>query len=226
MKKEHFECSFCHTKFVTEDRYLKHHCKQMQRDEEFRTTTGQAAWLFYQNWMKAYKRMVPSAQSFLKSKYYQSFFRFAQHVKKLNIPDVDAFIALMKEKDISPTIWTNDQVYALYLEYLDRRASPTSQAKITIDTLFKIAEIAECDVGEIFDVLQPNEVIALLRERRLSPWILLFSHNFKEFLIHKASDEQRIIMESIIRPHYWADKFKKNPNAVEMMKQYVEELGI
>ena len=170
--------------------------------------------------------MVPSAQSFLKSKYYQSFFRFAQRVKKLNIPDVNAFIMLMKEKDISPTIWTNDQVYAIYLEYLDRRASPISQAKITIDTLFKISEAAECDVSEIFDILEPNEVITLLRERRFSPWILLFSHKFKHLLIHKASDEQRIIMESIIRPQYWAGKFKKNPNDVELMKKYVDELDI
>jgi len=226
MKKEHFECSYCSAKFVTEDRYLKHHCKQMQRNEEFRTPIGQAAWLFYQKWMKAYKRMVPNSQSFLKSKYYQSFNRFAQRVKKLNFPDVDAFVALMKEKDISPTLWTNDQVYAIYLEYLDRRASPLSQAKVTIDTLFKIADAAECEVNEIFDILQPNEVITLLRERRLSPWILLFSPKFKELLIHQTSDEQRIIMESIIRPHYWVDKFGKQPNDVEMMKKYVEELDI
>jgi hypothetical protein len=198
----------------------------MQRDEEFRTPIGQASWLFYQKWMKAYKRMVPNPQSFLKSKYYQSFNRFAKRAKKLNFPDTDAFIALMKEKDISPTLWTNDQVYAIYLEYLDRRASPLNQAKITIDTLFKISEAAECEVGEVFEILQPNEVITLLRERRISPWILLFSLKFKELLIHTASDEQRIIMESIIRPHYWVDKFKKHPNDVEMMKKYVGELGI
>ena len=226
MKRNHFKCTYCGSTFVTEDRYLKHHCKQMKRAEEMKSPIGQGAWAFYQAWMKAYKRMVPHIDSFTKSKYYQSFIRFAEHVKKLNIPDPEAFIALMKDKDISPTIWTNDQVYAMYLEYLDRRASPTSQAQITIDTLFKIADAADCETSEVFDILTGNEIIVLLRERRLSPWILLFSKKFKNMLIHNVTDEQRIIMESIIRPRYWTAKFKKRPEDVATMRKYVEELDI
>jgi len=145
MNKERFSCNYCTATFVTEDRYVKHYCKQMQRIDELQTPTGQAAWAFYQRWMKAYRRMVPHIDSFSKSKYYQSFVRFAESVKRLNIPDPEAFINLMKEKDISPTIWTNDQVYALYLEFLDRRATPISQAKITINTIFNIADAADCE---------------------------------------------------------------------------------
>jgi len=225
-KRNHFRCTFCSATFVTEDRYIKHNCKHMKRAEEMKSPIGQAAWAFYQSWMKAYHRMVPSIDSFTKSKFYQSFIRFATHVKKLNIPDPEAFIALMKEKDISPTIWTNDQVYAIYLEFLDRRASPTSQAKITINTLFKIADACECEVSEVFDMLTGNEIIILLRERRLSPWILLVSKKFKQMLIKNVTDEQRIIMESIIRPNYWIQKFKKCPEDVETMRKYVEELDI
>ena len=226
MNKEHFRCTYCSATFVMEDRYLRHYCKQMQRVDEMKTPLGQAAWSFYEAWMKAYRRMVPSSESFLKSKYYQSFVRFATHVKKLQLPDPKAFIQLVKEKDISPTIWTNDQVYAIYLEFLDRKASPVSQAQITINTLFKIADAAECEVGEVFDILEPNEMITLLRERRVSPWILLFSKKFKEMLINRVSDEQRIIMESIIRPQYWTIKFSKYPKDVDTMRKYVEELDI
>jgi hypothetical protein len=75
-------------------------------------------------------------------------------------------------------------------------------------------------------MLEPNEVIVLLRERQLSPWILLFSKKFKEMLVNRVSDEQRIIMESIIRPQYWTTKFKKLPNDVATMRKYVEELDI
>lgn len=226
MKQDHFRCKFCEATFTTESRYLKHYCKQMKRDEELKTPLGQAAWHYYQDWMKAYRRMAPSIESFAKSKYYRSFYRFAEHVKKLNIPDIQAFINLMKEKDISPTIWTNDQVYALYLEYLDRRASPIRQAKITIDTLFKIADAADCDVGDVFEVLYPNEVITLLRQRQLSPWILLFSAKFKDFLVNKTTNEQQIVMESIIRPQYWSQKFQKSHDYIETMKTYVKELNL
>lgn len=226
MKKDRYRCKFCEATFVQEQRYIKHRCKQMLRDEEFRTLLGQAAWSHYQKWMKAYRRLVPAPSTFLSSKYYQSFIRFAKHVQALHIPDVDSFIYLMKERDISPTIWTNDQVYTIYLEYLDRRASPEEQAKITITTLFKIADAAECDVGNVFGVLEPNEVISLLQERRLSPWLLLYSSKFKDMLLNKTSPEQRIIMETIIRPQYWVKKFEKHPEGVKLMKKYVEELGI
>ena len=226
MKERHFECKFCKNKFVHEERYLKHRCKHMERAEEIQTQTGQMAWLYYQKWMKAYRRMVPAIESFMVSKYYQCFIRFTKHAQKLNLPDIDTFILLMKKEDISPTIWTNDQVYSIYLEYLDRRAAPAHQAKITVNTLFKIADEKECDVSEVFEILEPNEVIDLLRERRLSPWLILFSGKFKQMLINETTTEQRIIMETIIRPKYWAEKFTKHASDVELMKKYIEELGL
>lgn len=226
MKERKFQCSFCHQSFVYEDRFLKHKCKQMLRDEEFRTPIGQSAWHLYQEWMKVYRRQVPRSSAFLSSKFYSSFVRFAKFIKKVHLPDPKTFIWLMKEKDIAPSIWNNDQVYAIYLEFLDRRGDPKKQAEVTINTLFNLAEAAGCDVGDIFTVLTPSETIQLLRERRLSPWILLNSKKFKQFFVQKVSPEERIVMESIIRPNYWAEKFKARPSDRELMKTYVSELNL
>lgn len=198
----------------------------MIRDEEFRTPIGQAAWHFYQEWMKAYRRQVPRSSAFLNSKFYSSFIRFAKFVKRVHLPDPKTFIVLMKEKDISPSIWNNDQVYAIYLEFLDRKGDPKKQAQITIDTLFDLAEAAKCDVSDVFTVLTPSEVIQLLRERRLSPWILLNSEKFRLFFADCVSPEERIIMESIIRPNYWAEKFQSRPEDRQLMKTYVSELNL
>ena len=226
MVQTNYQCKFCGTRFIHEDRFMKHRCKQMIRDEEFRSIQGQQAWAFYQSWMKAYQRMVPNAKSYLHSKYFNSFMRFAEFAKKVHIPDSNAFIWLMKEKDISPTIWTNDQVYSMYLEFMDRKVSPKRHAEITINTLFDLAEEHECDVSELFNVLTPNEVIELLRNRRISPWILLHSKKFKEFFINKTSNEEKIIMETIIRPPYWKMKFDKHPEKVKIMQLYVSELKL
>ena len=226
MKEKRFQCKFCEQRFHLETRFLKHHCKQMQRDEEFRTTEGQAAWQYYQKWMRVYRRTVPKSSAFLHSKFYNCFIRFARFVKKVNLPDPELFIWLMKEKDFSPTIWHDDKVYALYLEFLDRRAPPIKQARITINTLFDIATSNDCEVSEVFDKLTSNEVIHLLRQRRLSPWILLNSQVFTQFFINKVVGEERIIMESIIRPDYWHEKFSSSPEDVERMKLYVAELSL
>jgi len=198
----------------------------MKRDEEFRTVLGQQAWVFYQNWMKAQRRMVPAAKSFIHSKFFNSFIRFAVFSNKVHLPDTSAFIWLMKEKDISPTIWTNDQVYSLYLEFMDRKVSPKRHAEITINTLFDLAEDHNCAVSDLFDHMTPNEVIMLLRSRRISPWLLLNSAKFKDFFINATSQEEKIIMETIIRPPYWQKKFTANPDAIKTMLLYISELKL
>ena len=221
-----FECHFCGTRFKSEERFLKHRCKQMIRDEEFKTPIGQAGWLYYQEWMKAHHRRVPQSQSFFHSKFYTSFIKFAKFVKRLNMPEPKMFIWLMKERDIHPTIWCTDQAYSLYLEFLDRKGDPFKHAEITINTLFDIAEAANCEVGEVFNVMTSNEVIQFLRERQLSPWILLNSKKFMEFFVSKVTSEEKIIIESIIRPSYWSEKFQKCPDVVTRMREYVTELSL
>ena len=226
MPEHNYECKFCHTKFKTEDRFMKHHCKHMQRDEDFRTVTGQAAWMYYKAWNKAQRRIVPKGRAYLKSKYFNSFMRFATFVKKMKIPDTDAFIWLMVEKDLLPTIWTNDQVYTLYLEFMDRKVAPKRHAEITINTLFDEADERGIDVSEIFDHITPNELIMLMRRRQVSPWFLFNSKKFKQFFVNSTSPEERIVMESIIRPHYWKKKFDENPKDVKNMQTYAKELNL
>lgn len=226
MAETRYQCTFCGTRFVSEDRFMKHRCKEMIRDEEFRSADGQTAWMYYQKWMKAYRRLVPNSKSFLHSKFFGSFYKFAQFVKKVQIPDTDAFIKLMKDKDISPTLWTNDQVYALYLEYVDRIVPPLKHAEITINTLFDVAEEHGIDVADVFTVIKPNDLIQLLRQRKVSPWILLNSPKFRDFFVRKTTSEEKVILESIIRPSYWKKKFSTNPTSLTVMKTYVSELHL
>jgi hypothetical protein len=226
VKERRFQCNFCGKQFVHEERFMAHKCEQMKRAEEFRTPIGQAGWIFYQKWMKAHRRQVPRSDAFLHSKFYKPFIRFARFVKQVNMPDVDLFIWLMKEKDMSPVMWVNDQVYAIYLEFLDRKADPYKRADTTINMLLDIAEAAECDVSEVFDVINGPEFIQMLRERRLSPWILLRSRKFKQFLTQKVSTEEMTIIQAIIRPPYWKEKFDQKKDVVVDMDRFVKELNL
>ena len=96
-----FQCSFCRARFKSEKRFMNHACKEMKRDTELRTPTGQAALLFYQKWMKASRRQVPKPEAFLKSSYYNAFLKFAEFARKVKIPDVDAYIRIMTSGSIA-----------------------------------------------------------------------------------------------------------------------------
>lgn len=221
-----FQCHYCGQRFVSEKRFIKHRCKQMIRDEQFRSVDGQSALHYYQKWMQAYRRGTPKPKSFLDSKYFNAFYRFAEFVKQVQLPNVDLFIKMMKDDNISPTLWTHDQVYSKYLEQLDRKLTPFQQAEISINTLFDLAEQFEIDISDIFDHVEPNRIIQLIRQRKLSPWFLLNSPKFKNFFINNTNIEQRVMLESIIRPQYWKEKFANNKSDLRTMKKYVEELNL
>jgi hypothetical protein len=198
----------------------------MVRDEQIRTPIGQAAWSYYQKWMKSHRRAVPSIETFLTSNFYTTFLKFAQFAQKVGLPDVEAFIWYMREKEIPPVIWVNNDIYASYIEFIDKKSDPSQQAQQTIDYLFKIASELQVDVSQIFDYLEPNDVILMLHRRQISPWILLHSPKFKQFLINKATDQEKVAMQAIIRPDHWVEKKSKHPEIVAQMKKYVRELGL
>jgi hypothetical protein len=223
-----YQCHYCHKKYRSERSFIKHKCKMMVRDDNLRTSNGQSAWLFYQQWMRLQRKRVPDDRTFLKSQYYQSFNKFAVFVKKLNLSSPDIYIKIMIDLNYPPTMWTMDEVYVKYLEHLDRKISPIDHAKITAQTLDELADIFECSVNEVFEHLNGNETIELIRQRKLTPWILLHSSKFFQHLkkINDENKEQFIILETIIRPKYWAIQFQKKPNVVKFMKEIVTGLEI
>lgn len=211
---------------MTETRYIAHECKQMKRLKEFQSPTGQAAWHYYQLWMRKQRRVVHKSSSFLDSKFFRTFINFAGFVKRVDLPAVEKFIWLMVEKKYPPTLWSSDDAYVLFLEFLDHKTTPEEQFTLSLQTLFKQATTADVDIKDVFDVIHPNDLIHLVRKRRLSPWLLLNSTSFKHMFATKMSDEQRIILESLIRPDHWYQQFDEHKEYREKVKEMLEEVGI
>lgn len=224
--QSHFGCKHCGKTFVLESRYLAHRCKQMSREQEFQSPMGQAAWGYYQTWLRTMKRMPPPPKSFLTSKYYRTFINFAQFVNKVDLPRPEKFIWFMVEKSFQPTMWMSDDVYVLYLEFLDYKVSPLEQAKLSVETLLNIADKNDIDVSKVFDVMHPQDLIHLIRTRKLSPWLLLNSKKFKQYYAGKITSEQRIMLETMVRPEYWGKKFAEHTKEIEIIKRYVAEMNV
>jgi hypothetical protein len=221
-----FVCKYCHRVFQRERAYLEHKCKQMKHQEELQTPNGQAAWQYYQMWFRTMKKMPPRADAFLTSKYFRTFMNIASFFKRVNLPKPEKFIWLMVEKNFPPTMWMLDDAYALYIEFLEYKTAPLEQVQISIDTLFRLAEEEEVDVADIFNKMHPNDLIQLIRSRRVSPWLLLLSKKFRQYYIDRVTPEQRIILETLIRPDSWASRFEKHKDTVINIKQCIQELNL
>lgn len=226
MAKYRFRCTYCGAGFVDESKYMKHECKAMQRDKEIRTPTGQAAYNYYSQWMVYQQKKPPKVQTFLSSRYYTSFIKFARFVKSAAVPNPSQFIRFMIKRDMDPHIWHNDAIYSEYIEYLDKGSDPFQQADYTVNYLFKIADELGCDIGEVFNQLEPIEVIDMIRKRLLSPWILLHSSKFQTFVKNKFNTEQQQLFRVIVSPVTWKRRRAENPEVVEKMKKIVKELNL
>lgn len=225
MKEKPFECKFCGASFVQETRYLKHKCEKMKRHEEVKTPIGQAAYLLYQNWFKLKKKTPPEIESFINSKHYKSFIKFANFIKRLKISEPNIFMKMMIEKGILPAHWTLDEMYVYYLEYLEKRISLKKQVAITIKTMVKLAEAADVDVSEIFDILNCSDIFQLIRERKFSPWILLRSRKFMA-KIELMNEDEKKILENLIRVNYWKQKFESRNQDKQYVDMIVKQLNI
>lgn len=227
LKEILYTCSYCQQPFKTEGGFRRHECVAMRKQRQFESLTGKTAWNFYKQWMKVKYRSVNShGKTFLKSKYFTVFYNFVKFTRRTNLPDVGMYINLMVRTNIDPKYWDSDVAYGKYLEHLTRKAPPKELTKIGIKTLIKISEMMDVPISDVFDVLFPNDIIQLLRQGKVSPWILLNSQKFIKFYNDKTSKEERMILESLINPKYWDTRFNKHPQDVEKAKYYVAEMGL
>ena len=220
-----FQCTYCHKIFELEAPFLAHKCELMEREEEIKTPVGQAAWSYYQKWLKLYKKTVDIRGFIMSKRYYRTFLKFADFAQRVRLTDPDIFILMMKEKNIPPALWTNDQIYVLYLEHLDHVTSPVELGEKTATFMHQIAEVLECKVENVFEELQPGDILEFIRERKFTPWLLLRSRRFGQYLKSLDPDD-RNQFTSLINSKYWSYKFDTNPEIVKWMDTKAQELNI
>lgn len=226
-KQARYQCRYCKRPFVFESRMQAHKCTRMKREEELKTRTGQRAWAYYREWMHCSNRRVINIESFLESRYYPSFMRFAKYIKDLHISHPNDFIKLMVDKDYMPSMWTSSEIYSIYLEGYDRRVSPQDQVADSINSIDNACEDKGVETKDFFNTITPSELINLLRKKKISPWLLLRSNKFIEMHNKRFSQEQKLIMRTFMHVPVWKKRFKDNqPFVHKVVDKLIVDMGL
>lgn len=220
-----YACKHCKKRFLKEKPFMAHECKEMRRSYEVQTMVGQQAYQLYKCWLEKQRRKPPPIEGFVTSTYYTAFYRFAQSCRDTGIADPELYVDLMVKRGISPALWSRPDCYQLYIEHIDKRSDPYDQAEQTIEQLQTIAAKLNVPVSSVFKTLQYGEVLLLLNQRRLSPWILFCSPTFKEWT-SKLTEHDRTNLMKAIGVGYWAMRLEKSPEVVKDMKQLTEAVGL
>jgi hypothetical protein len=90
-------------------------------------------------------------------------------------------------------MWISDEVYVQFINFIDNDIDPILQVTLSMDTMLNYADNNQIDIGDIFTTMSINELLYLIRIRRISPWILLLSKKFKQ-LVSGLSHEQQLLL--------------------------------
>lgn len=221
-----YECEYCGKKLIKKASLLKHECAPMLKMRTCKTRKGTSAFNDYKTWLALKMRTVSKLETFVDSKFFTTFVKFQDFAAAKGIPDRKMFMRYMVEKNIPPTMWQTASIYDAFIVHYDATALPMRMVSITLSTMQKLATILECDINEIFDDLLPAEIAKLIFERRLSPWVLLLSKKFTNYLHMLKDPSQYVMITTVIDVDEWHRKFKKNPKIVAEIKTIITELDL
>lgn len=192
-----WSCEYCGHGFAHEVTFMRHHCAERKRLDELRSPVGQSAYIFYSEWMKAKKRSVPPIETFATSRLYTTFVKFADYATRTNMPNTSMFVRLMVEHDVNPTLWARDQTYALYIQWVDEATPPLLQAADSLEFLYSLADKYECAPNKVWGELTISQLAQHIQRRKLSPWFVLASESFREYMYSLEPQQRRILLDAI-----------------------------
>jgi hypothetical protein len=90
---------------------------------------------------------------------------------------------MVEHNNVSPGLWCRDNVYAMYLQWYDQAYRPEIQVIESIDFMKTLVQDYETTTTEIFKQIPLEILIQHVRRRKLSPWFLMASRVFREFVV-------------------------------------------
>lgn len=197
-KKITWKCDHCDHEFIHERVFMNHICKERIRHDEVRTVIGQAAYSFYNLWMKLNKRSSQSLETFSGSGSYTTFIKFATWAKRVRLPDPERYIKSMVEHgNVSPSLWTRDNVYAMYLQGYDGIVTPDEQFLKSLDEILSLVSELKVEPGKVFDVVGIDTLVLLVHKRKISPWFLIASSAFRAWWQGLPADDASRIEDTL-----------------------------
>lgn len=220
-----YKCSDCGKIIKSEKVFLKHTCKEKIRRETMASPEGILGFTYYTYWLKHQNRGECSLETYLTSSYFNTFTKFSLFIKSHHVPRPYKYIDFMIRRKILPNLWTNNDIFSIYLNWHDTNSDPYEEARKTIENIMVTCETLEIQYSEFFTKVSMNYIVDMVQKRMISPWVLLNSGKFKTE-IEKLSVDERVIIGKTIGFSYWFNKMNTQEKICADMKHICKEVGI
>lgn len=225
MTLTYYECKYCGKTYKQVERFRVHYCDERKKHEALFTIEGQLGFALYTKWISRRFGGSTDHEMFKRSRMFNAFIRFAKFYRKINgLNDLDQFLDLMIKRNIQPCNWVRDCVISFYLDTIDKKP-PVERIESSVKSIRALSYAYDCSSDELFLTVQFCDIVDFVKLGELSPWILLNSKQFHRWL-SRLTDEQQLIMESVIDSDKWLELFRSNQKYVTLARACCSELGI
>lgn len=220
-------CKWCQRSFSSERTLANHLCAKKKRDLD-RDSAGSR--IGYHVFVRFYEISTNSKKpktfdDFISSSYYVDFVKFGWHIVRLNPINRDMFIDYVIRQGIKLKDWCRDLVYITYLNDMVKREPVERALERTILLMVEWAEENGGDYCDFFRKISTNEAAFLIKNGRISPWVLYLSDSADQ-LLAQFNDEQYAMITPVIDPTTWHKMISAKVEDAKFVKHALKEAGI
>lgn len=225
--EQRYICKFCSKAFHREVTLSTHMCAKKQRTLDLTSTGSRLGFRAFQRFFEitTHSKRIKTSTDFIDSAYYIEFVKFGNYVAMLKPVHLDQFVEFVIRNSVKLKDWTAPYVYEAYIVDLTRKEPAASATDRTIINIIEWSEENKTDFNKFFSIVSANEGAYLISTGKISPWVLYLCAGGGDLMDRFTEDHGKMI-GSIIDPGFWMQKFKKDPNEVDFIKDLLEQSGL
>lgn len=221
-----WKCAFCEREFTREVWYKRHMCDKKKRFMEANSISVQKAHRLFNHWQQRTGLMrrskTKTMEEFYKSPYFKLFVNFVEYTASQYVISAYTYLDWLVEMRVPSHKWMDRaQVEAFKTDYR-KFQDPLEQAKSTVSNIRHWCAQKGLSVREFFTTIKPGEALNMVREGRLSPWVL-FAYIPAVDMIERFDDDTLFTLDEFLNVDHWMVEVANSPHDTEAVVSYMEE---
>lgn len=221
-----YKCTFCDKNFTRKTWFDKHSCEKKKRFLRRNNIDVIRAMRLFNYWQKREgllrKGKEKTMEEFCKSPVYNTFLKLSEFTRNQSVITPFRYVDWIVARSIPERDWCNTENLEHYHAYLKSLEDPSKQAEKTCKHIKSWCEERGIASTQFFSNVKPGQAIEMVRENKLSPWVLLSYEPSVKNLLDPMKDEALHTLDEYINLRYWIDKVEKEINNTTKVREICE----
>jgi hypothetical protein len=227
LKERKYKCSFCRRGFVRKTWYEKHMCDKKKRFLDRNNIMVIKAHGLFNHWQQQTgmlrRGQKKSFDDFCKSPFFGAFKRLAEFTTNEYVVSGFKYIDWLVENKIPEAKWCNPRDLGDYRVYLRATEEPEKQAETTCKNIRAWCADNGIEMPEFFATITPGQALNMVRENKLSPWVLLGYQPCVDALTSRFKQEMLFTLNDHINVPYWLEKTEQDTDGMDKVNEVLTE---